>query len=179
MNKYPNVWGGGQLLAFSGIDGKTDFNNGITMRTGHTGYEIQFQNGPFSPAPPAIRFLQKVKDVELTGDFFRFYAEDGTVSCGVLPDNYHVLLDGDFDIELQGKYEVSGKGGKILIGRKEFFDPALLDLDVEAEIAKRAAFIDNAVLPENISEASRRTALKALSQIKTQTYAPEGCITNY
>ena len=179
MNKYPNVWGGGQLLAFSGIDGKTDFNNGITLRTGYTGYEIQFQNGPFSATPPAIRFCQEVKDVELTGDFFRFYAEDGSVSSGVLPDNYHVLLDGDFDIELQGKYEVGGKDGKILIGRKDFFNPALLDLDVEAEIAKRAKFIDNAVLPEYISDNARRTALKALSQIKTQTYAPEGCITNY
>ena len=158
MNKYPNVWGGGQLLAFSGIDGKTDFNNGITLRTGYTGYEIQFQNGPFSATPPAIRFCQEVKDVELTGDFFRFHAADGSVSSGVLPDNYHVLLDGDFDIELQGKYEVGGKDGKILIGRKEFFNPALLELDVDAEIAKRAKELGYDAIHDTVHEMSKDEA---------------------
>ena len=28
-----NVWGGGQLFCFSGIDGKTDFDEGLVLRT--------------------------------------------------------------------------------------------------------------------------------------------------
>ena len=97
--------------------------------------------------------------MELTGDFFRFYGEDGTVSSGVLPDSYHVLLDGDFSVELQDKYDIAGKDGKMLIGRKGFFDPALLELNVEDEIAKRGRFITSAPIPENISDASRNFPL--------------------
>lgn len=175
MGKFPMVWGGGQLLAFSGIDGKTDFQNGLCLRTAFDEYAIQFKDGAFNPAPPAIRYnAGEVEKVELTGDFFRFYGKDGSVSSGVLVDAYHVLLDGDFDVELQGKYEIDGKAGKMLIGRKGFFNPAWLDCDVDAQIAKRAGFILNTPKPSGISESSRQTLLKAISQIKTQTYSPEG-----
>ena len=177
MNKFPSVWGGGQLIAFSGIDGQTDFQNGLCLRTAFEKYVFQFKDGAYTPTPPVIRYAgSEVKNLELTGDFFRFYGEDGTVSSGVLPDSYHVLLDGDFSVELQDKYDIAGKDGKMLIGRKGFFDPALLELDVETEISKRAKFIISAPIPENISDAAHRTLLKAFSQIKTQTYAPEGRI---
>ena len=179
MNKFPSIWGGGQLLAFSGLDGKTDFNNNLCLRTAFNEYALQFKDGAFVPDPPAIRFPREPEKIELTGDFFRFYDADGTVSSGVLPDCYHVLLDGDFDVELQGKYEIAGKGGKMLIGRKGFFNPALLELDVEAEIAKRGKFIAEAAIPKYLGRNSVATATKALSQLKTQIYAPEGCITNH
>ena len=177
MNKFPNVWGGGQLLAFSGIDGKTDFNHGLCLRTAFDSYELQFKDGPYTPTPPVVRYAgSEVENIELTGDFFRFYGKDGSVSSGVLTDAYHLLLDGDFELELQDKYDVAGKDGKMLIGRKGFFDPELLNCNVDEEIAKRAQFILNAPKPQNISEASYRTLLKAISQIKTQTYSPEGRI---
>ena len=179
MNKFPTVWGGGQLLAFSGIDGKTDFQNNLCMRTAFDEYAIQFKEGPFTPAPPAVRYLGEVDHVELTGDFFRFYDKDGSVSSGVLVDCYHLLLDGDFDIELQGKYFIDSKDGKMLIAKKEFFNAALLERNVDDEIAKRAEFILNAPKPADISDASHQTLLKAISQIKTQTYHPEGRISNF
>ena len=157
MNKFPSVWGGGQLIAFSGIDGQTDFQNGLCLRTAFEKYVFQFKDGAYTPTPPVIRYAgSEVKNLELTGDFFRFYGEDGTVSSGVLPDSYHVLLDGDFSVELQDKYDIAGKDGKMLIGRKGFFDPALLELDVETEISKRAKFIISAPVPENISDAAHR-----------------------
>ncbi len=177
MNKFPKVWGGGQLLAFSGIDGQTDFKNGLCLRTAFNEYVFQFKDGAYTPTPPVIRYTgSEVEKLELTGDFFRFYGVDGTVSSGVLTDSYHILLDGDFSVELQDKYDIAGKDGKMLIGRKGFFNPALVDANIEDIIALRSKFIADAPHPENISDASRQTLLKAVSQIKTQTYAPEGRI---
>ena len=33
LTETRSVWGNGQLLAFSGIDGATDFDHGLTLRT--------------------------------------------------------------------------------------------------------------------------------------------------
>ena len=43
IEKFFNVWGGGQLLAFSGIDGKTDYYRGLVARTAfdRTGLDIK------------------------------------------------------------------------------------------------------------------------------------------
>ena len=43
MNRYPTVWGGGQLLAFSGIDGVTDYENGLRLRTAFDGYVFELK----------------------------------------------------------------------------------------------------------------------------------------
>ena len=38
-----NVWGGGQLLAFSGVDGATDYERGLTARTAFRGTGIEIK----------------------------------------------------------------------------------------------------------------------------------------
>ena len=100
MNRYPTVWGGGQLLAFSGIDGVTDYENGLRLRTAFDGYVFELKQDGYTPPDPVIRYTGSAPEkVELTGDFFRFHTAGG-VSSGVLVDARHLLLEGDFELEL-------------------------------------------------------------------------------
>ena len=100
MDKIPDIWGGGQLLAFSGIDGQTDFNNGLCLRTAMRGYVFELKNhAPDSPDAKVLYTGPKPEKIELTGDFFRFYAGD-QISSGVIADASNLLLDGDFELEL-------------------------------------------------------------------------------
>ena len=66
-----------------------------------------------------------------------------------------------------------------LIAVKAFLKPEFLSADVELLLQKRADFIGKAVLPSYLSENSGKTAMKALSQLQTQIYSPEGQIKYY
>ena len=176
MNSYPDIWGGGQLLAFSGIDGQTDFANGLIQRTAMRGYVFEFKN--HDPASPDAKIIYKGPEperIELTGDFFRFYA-GSRVSSGVIADAENILLEGEFELELTPEYESASSGTRMVISRKGALRKELLAADPEQLFSERAAFLKNAPLPKEISETSRRTALKAWSQLKSQIYAPEGQI---
>ena len=176
MNFYPNIWGGGQLLAFSGIDGKTDFQNGLCLRTSMQGFAFELKNhAPDSPDAKVIYSGPKPERIELSGDFFRFYAGD-QVSSGVIADASNLLVEGSFDLELTPEFESLRFGGKTVAAKKGFLRKEWLDEDLEKLISERGIFLKNAPVPQDVSEASRRTAAKAWSQIKTQVYAPEGQI---
>ncbi|MDD3116580.1 MAG: hypothetical protein PHO45_04355, partial [Victivallaceae bacterium] len=100
MNKYPTIWGGGQLLAFSGIDGTTDYENGLCLRTAMKGYAFELKKDNYKKDPATIRYTGPIPEtVELTGDFFRFHA-NGNTSSGVLLDTFHILLEGSFEFIL-------------------------------------------------------------------------------
>ena len=174
MDKIPNIWGGGQLLAFSGIDGQTDFNNGLCLRTAMQGYVFELKNhAPETPDAKVLYTGPKPEKIELTGDFFRFHAGDH-VSSGVIADAANLLLDGSFELELTPEYETVQSGKRFVIAAKGFLRKEWLDADLEKLISERAKFLKNAPVPDGISEAARRAAVKAWSQLKTQIYAPEG-----
>ena len=176
MNVYPNIWGGGQLLAFSGIDGQTDFNNGLILRTAMQGYVFEFKNlHPDSPDAKVIYTGPKPDRIELTGDFFRFHAGN-RVSAGVIADAADLVLDGDFELELTPEYESAKSGNRLVAARKGALREEWLSADLEQLISERAEFLRNAPVPQDVSDASKLAALKAWSQLKTQIYAPEGQI---
>ena len=176
MNWIPGIWGGGQLLAFSGIDGQTDFQHGLCLRTAFEGYVFEFKSDPEQMPEARLRYTGPAPGcVELSGDFFRFRA--GTlVASGVLADAWTLIADGPFDFQPGPGYESRRIGSRLLIAVKGRLKDSLLDADPEELIRARSEFLRNAPLPEGISEDSRRTALKAWSQLKTQIYAPEGQI---
>lgn len=120
MNRYPTVWGGGQLLAFSGIDGVTDYENGLRLRTAFDGYVFELKQDGYTPPDPVIRYTGSAPEkVELTGDFFRFHTAGG-VSSGVLVDARHLLLEGDFELELLNRYDSVASGNRKLVAAKGF-----------------------------------------------------------
>ena len=141
MNRYPTVWGGGQLLAFSGIDGVTDYENGLRLRTAFDGYVFELKQDGYTPPDPVIRYTGSAPEkVELTGDFFRFHTAGG-VSSGVLVDAQHLLLEGDFELELLNRYDSVASGNRKLVAAKGFLKKELLELDIADEIAKRGKFL--------------------------------------
>ena len=83
----------------------------------------------------------------------------------------------EFSLEMTENYESVSQGSKILIASKGFLKKEFLSSDLETLISQRAAFVQNAPIPAGVSENSRRTAIKAWSQLKTQIYSPEGQIT--
>lgn len=177
--EFHDIWGGGQLLAFSGIDGKTDFEKGIILRTAMQRYTFEFKDQCKYDVDSFFSYCGTEPDrVELTGDFFIFHAGD-KVSCGVIADSYNVLLDGDFSVEITSEYEMISRGTKTVLARNGFLNKDLLNTDIEKIIAERKKFICNAELPDYLSENAQRTAIKAISQIKTQIYSPEGQIKHY
>ncbi|OGV36773.1 MAG: hypothetical protein A2X48_16855 [Lentisphaerae bacterium GWF2_49_21] len=168
-----NVWGAGQLLAFSGVDGKTDYNDGLLMRTsaGSSGLDIKL------PGAGKIKFTGKPSDIVLAGDFFIF--NSGKVK-GAFIDAHHFLIEGDCTIDHTDNSTISLRiGNKALLGTNKFFNPALIGKDIDSLISARAKWIRSISIPKEISGKRKRTLFKAFSQMKTQVYSPEGVIRHY
>mgnify|MGYP001425171094 CR=1 FL=1 len=169
MVKTLNIWGNGQILAFSGIDGATDYNDGIVMRTafGEAGFNIRTpENGG------RIRFDKAAivpERLTLAGDFF----ECGDLKVAFL-DTYHILFEGEFLLQPGRATEVVVNKNRILIGVQEYFNPELIDADIDEVIAKRRAYLEEISLPDGLSGVTVKTLTKAFSQMKTMVYAPEG-----
>ena len=177
MSKFPDVWDYGQLLAFSGMDGQTDFWNGMCLRTAKDEYAFELKIQDPDQKAKICYTGAKPDRIELTGDFFRFYVEGKVVSSGVLCDGWSILLDGEFQlVDTEEYYESEVRNGRILLAVKEHFNSAFFDESTEALIAKRAAFLESFPELKNVPESAKRTERKALSQIKSQVYAPEGMI---
>lgn len=169
-----NIWSGGQLLAFSGIDGKTDYKHGLTARISfvNTGIDIKL------PVECAIIFAERKPDeVLLTGDFFVLKVNEKEVK-GAFVDAYHLLIEEECSIA-DSDLEVLKDGNKTLVGVKGFFDERKINLNLDQVIAKRSEWLDSIDLPVGLSESRAKTLPKALSQLKTQIYSPEGKITNH
>ncbi len=158
-------WGKGQLLAFSGIDGETDFENGLILRTEETASLRIKQPGPdgelfFASGVPESCFL--------SSDCFRI-----NETVGFLADAHHLLLEGEVEFrELPGVFAVLRNGKKSLLGVKRYFRPGLIDLAPATEFKRRLDYFSR--LPDfNIqNDSSLRTLAKACSQLKGQVCSP-------
>lgn len=164
-------WNGGQLLAFSALDGATDFEHTLTARTAFDvpGIDVKL------PASCTIRF-PSVTGTEnvITGDCFRV----GEVR-GVFLDTYHLLIEGSCEVTNCDPAVTSvTKAGRTLIGSTSRFDAAKLDSDIDTAMRDRCSWLQTRQLPSEISAVTSRTLLKALSVMKTQVYSPEGRITH-
>lgn len=168
-NAFSNLWTGGQLLVFSAIDGQTDFNNDLILRTAFDGCVLELkapQSGGaivFDTKPP--------RSAELSCDFFQLETSSGTVR-GAMADTCHLLIEGDCAVYGLGNvYYCTRKGNKHLIGIKEFFNRELLDLDMDELLRQRRRWQESFTLPAN------KAFQKALSQLKGQVNSPCGKLT--
>ncbi|MBQ6472722.1 MAG: hypothetical protein IJJ33_12120 [Victivallales bacterium] len=175
-NHYPSIWGGGQLLAFSGLDGQTDYQNGLCLRTAFDGYAFEVKSFSSSSSAPRIRYIGSApEEIQLTGDLFRFLTA-GKTSCGVIADAWNLLLSGEFEIDATDAYETIRIGNRTLFAVRGHLNREWLNADLEQLMAERGRFVADAPVPDDTPEDYRRAAVKAWSQLKTQIYAPEGQI---
>jgi len=169
-----NIWGQGQLLSFSGVDGKTDLKNGIVAKTSFDGTGIDIK----APGNMKILFSEnKPENVQIAGDFFIAETEKG-ICKAVFLDVYHLLIAGDCNVrDGDDSLEIMSKGNRTLIGTKTKFDCLKIDADIDLAIENRKSWLKSVQVPENLSENTSKTLAKALSMMKNQVYTPEGQIT--
>lgn len=168
-----NVWGAGQILAFSGLDGSTDYKNGLVLRTAFdwTGFDIKLpKNGG---AVKINNFNTKTKKITLAGDFFNLGK-----TRGAFVDACHLLIEGDIKVVAGESITVLYANDQILIGTKKNFRPEYLGQKVKDVIAQRRKKLQNFSVPTNISKDSKVTLIKAYSQLRTQLCSPEGNFKN-
>lgn len=166
-------WNRGQLLAFSALEGTTDYALGLVARTTELPHGIEITD----PEQCRILFADApAGDVVMGGDFFQFrgaYSE----TRGVFLDAHHLLVEGPCTIS-GGGGSVSRReeGSRCLLGTGSHFKPELIDADLDASIEARCRWILSRELPANTTDVVRRTLVRAFSVMKTQVYSPEGRI---
>ncbi|PTY02549.1 flagellar biosynthesis protein FlgM [Verrucomicrobia bacterium LW23] len=182
-----NKWRRGQLIGFSGLDGTTDYANGLIARTvsGPDGIEVREPGtctilfGTDAGAGGSIRF---------GGDYFAYTGKDGAVIRGAVLDAWHLLIEGPCSVgEVSVAYkdrESSGesavahvhKNGRTLLGARAHFQENLVDSCLNKVMAARASWLESKELPKNCSPLRRKTLARALTVMKSQICSPEGVI---
>ena len=162
---------GGQLLAFSGLDGTTSFAHGLVARTSLdlSGIEVRL------PERARLVFPQPVS-VQLSGDWLVWILPAGVVR-GVFLDAFHLLVEGPCTVErLDAGLSSHVQGNRLLVGATPRFDADLISADVPQALPARSAWMEGLRFPSHLSEPTRRTLTKALSVMKSQVCTPEGPI---
>ncbi len=108
------------------------------------------------------------------GDFFELQTAEGEVR-GVFLDAHHLLLEGPCEIgECGAELRIHGDGKRLLLGSADRFEPALIGRDLTTALDARKQWLKALPVPAGLPPRSARTLAKALSQMKTQVYTPEG-----
>jgi putative isomerase len=166
---FRSQWYGGQLLAFSGLDGKTDFYEGLVARTAPDAAAIDVKY----PAACRIQFADP-SQVLLAGDFFELQTAQGPVR-GALLDSYHLLIEGACEIiHADPGIAVQKKKDRVLVGSALHFNQALLDAELGEAIGARKHWLESLPFPDGLTPLEAKTLAKAFSLMKTQVYTPEG-----
>ena len=181
--RYPygilDVWGGGQLLAFSGVDGPTPFHQALAARTSFagTGLLIKYPDEAglvFDPGPPGALFL--------TADLFDLVHAGGRTR-GAFLDACHLLVEGPCRVESLGLgLQVARQGQRTLVGAAAQFRPDKIESDLDQAIEDRLGWIRSAqervfgARARAMGSLQRKTLWKCLSVLKSCVYSPEGVI---
>ena len=164
------AWHGGQLLAFSALDGPTDFEHALVARTAFDapGLDVAL------PASCRIRFpLSDGADNVVTGDWFRA----GKRVSGAFLDTHHLLIEGPCEVlDSSPALAIPAHANRTLIGSTSHFDATKIHADMQSVLRDRSRWLRSLRLPPCKSAVMRRTLLKSLSVMKTQVYSPEGAI---
>ncbi len=167
-----DVYGGGQLLAFSALDGPTDYDKGLVART-------RFDDVGLSlvlPARAELRFGGKPLRTTLAGDFLEIETDAGLTRAAFL-DAHHLRVDGPCEVLSAGDgIELATRDGRTLVAPAGLIDPDKLDAPLQAALIDRRAWLEARELPGGLSPLRRRALVKALSQMKTQVCSPRGAI---
>lgn len=182
MDLSPN-WHGGWLLAFSGLDGQTDFNHGLVARTAFAPCSLELK----WPLPPGqntnfragkICFSESAPLWSQAGsDFFQVMTDRGLVRA-VMLNAYHLLLEGKLEVTLEAdtRLQVVTDGNRTLVGVNGFFQPELIRSDLDALIEQRGNWAASQPMPEGAGSITRKAMRRAYAQMKGQFNSPEGII---
>ena len=168
MGSSNSVWGNGQLLAFSGIDGTTDFDNGLTLRT--EGRRAAFQivqpgHGEIVIGP------ERPATCEIGSDYFIVDTAAGR-TVGVLEDAWTLRIEGPVQTVVLSPEMEARTVGDVARVRSTAAPGDVADqetIDLIGKIDERRAWVERVTPPE-----SSGTLLKAIRTLKGMIYSPEG-----
>ena len=166
-----NVWGGGQLLAFSGLDGPTDYEGGLCARTDFDGAGLRI----VLPGACDIHISEAAPSAcRIAGDWFHLQTPEGRTR-GAFLDAHHLLIEGPARVRsCSREIAVHQDGPRTLVGAAEAFDPQMISADLDTAIRARRRWLESIALPTGLGPHRRRGLAKALSIMKTQVYEPQG-----
>ena len=181
-------WFGGQLLAFSALEGPTDFENGLVLRTSFERAALDVML-PFRDSividnviPASCRMGSDWMVLE--------WARGGSFRL-VFVNSYSILIDGDIRplgnssslvLRRSGKYSLLSLPALFLPEREKAEFPTLSPDDLIRErrrweaAAERRITAPSPGAPRAPSPRAPKALRKALTQIKGMIYAPEGRI---
>lgn len=167
-------WHTGKLLAFSHIDGPTDFEQGLVGRTVSNGIDVKL------PGECQIRFHEKIFSARVGSDWFEAQGADGKSVRGVLLDAHHLLIEGDCNIPFTSPQIANlADENRLLIGSAAHFQPALLGADFDVALKARQRWLGETcrtLLRHTLTQSARDALSVAVSQMKGQVCSPEGLI---
>jgi hypothetical protein len=160
-------------MAFSALDGETDYREGLTARTTASPAGIEITD------PECFRILFDGVPTgrgEFGGDFFFVPTASGEIR-GLFLDAFHLLITGPCRVEGSGKKITSvARDGRLLAGTTAHFRPDSLEADLDAAWRDRSAWLAARSYPENLEGPARRTLHHAFGLMKGQVCSPEGNI---
>ena len=158
------------MLALSGLNGRTDYSNGIVARTGAGGASIDL----VLPERATLTFsAQPPKACYVGGDQFELTLASGVVQ-GAFVDAYHLLVEGACEFSETEHYETRRSGDRLLIAVAGRLDASLLDLDLEQLLQERKAWLGDVRLPGTCDRDVADAYVKAIVQARTSTLSAEG-----
>ena len=201
LTTLPGIWGAGQLLAFSGIDGLTDWRRPFVLHTGEVPgvFVVRLPHR----AAVAFRRLQPpvfdcilgdVLTARTSGGAFRMAFLDHHTLTGELPPGAEFILEGrtvaTTPVEARlgdGVATLWGcrRGARwvLLIDFPGANEPgvaarleAALGADVDATVAQRQAYVRRLAVPGGLSPERQRLLRKAVAVMKVNVEAPCGKI---
>ncbi len=172
--RLPDNWFGGKLLGFSGIDGQTDYQNGLVCRTNFTDTGVTVK----VPGECKIVFddFLPVKCEFGVDNFVLGFADNRIVKFAFL-DAHHILIEGDCKIgNVCDVISVARDDNRVLIGARSCFDGSKISSNIDDVIAERRGWLSSLELPEGLSSVRLEAVSGALSQMKGQVCSAEGYI---
>ena len=164
--KILNIWGKGQILALSALDGQTSSRHGLVFTTAEKEFAL-LPRWPFNSGK--IAFAGAPENLFLASDMLE---SDGIKAA--FADACHFLIEAEnVSLDLPPELAVLRDGNRILIGTKTVFNPELIHARLDSILAERKLYFET--LPDfSATETARRTLAKACSQLKGQICSPEG-----
>ncbi|EIP98871.1 neutral trehalase [Opitutaceae bacterium TAV1] len=172
-------WPTGTLLAFSHLDGPTDFANGLVARAVPGGIDVRI------PDLQKIRFFfpgENIRQVHITSDWFEISDGSKPVCRGVMLDAWHLLVEGPCTTTAPSDririHVTNSLPARLLVGSAGHFNPELIHTDIDDAVAARRRWLNTqaANIGKNLPSGTRATLLRALSQMKGQACSPEGIL---
>ena len=129
MEMTNSVWGKGQLMAMSGLEGRTDYAAGLVLRTRENGViDLKY---PVAGGRIVLSEDKPQKCLLLSDAFETEHAK------GVIVDAYHILIEGKAKVDsLPDAYASLVEDGRLLVGLRKHFDPSLIHADMDDIFAK-------------------------------------------